>query len=134
MPAASQHFSQVALRRAFRGPCLRAEFLECGVQALLSGILGSLLRLDQRVGQLVQQSPDRQHFRRRRCGTNRRVPVSAGQQGRLGRWADFPSFRYSFCSWLGQVLPLQKVRVLMRHSTMPPLGPTAGPATAREAG
>jgi hypothetical protein len=24
--------------------------------------------------------------------------------------------------------------VLMRHSTMPPLGPTAGPATAREAG
>jgi integrase len=35
-----------------------------------------------------------------------------------GRHADFHSFRYTFCSMMGRVLPIQKVKVLMRHSTI----------------
>ena len=35
-----------------------------------------------------------------------------------GRWADFHSFRYSFCTWMGRQYPIQKVKVLMRHSTI----------------
>lgn len=35
-----------------------------------------------------------------------------------GRHADFHSFRYTFCSLMGRVLPIQKVKVLMRHSTI----------------
>jgi integrase len=35
-----------------------------------------------------------------------------------GRHADFHSFRYTFCSTMGRTLPIQKVKVLMRHSTI----------------
>jgi hypothetical protein len=35
-----------------------------------------------------------------------------------GRHADFHSFRYTFCSLMGRILPIQKVKVLMRHSTI----------------
>ncbi len=35
-----------------------------------------------------------------------------------GRHADFHSFRYTFCRIMGEVLPIQKVKVLMRHSTI----------------
>ncbi|MFO0878158.1 MAG: hypothetical protein U0840_12480 [Gemmataceae bacterium] len=35
-----------------------------------------------------------------------------------GRHADFHSFRYTFCRLKGEVLPIQKVKVLMRHSTI----------------
>lgn len=36
----------------------------------------------------------------------------------LGRHADFHSFRYTFCRLMGERLPIQKVKVLMRHSTI----------------
>ena len=39
------------------------------------------------------------------------------RQDDQGRWADFHSFRYTFCL-LGTVMPIQKVKVLMRHSTI----------------
>ena len=32
-----------------------------------------------------------------------------------GRTADFHSFRYFFCTLVGKTLPIQKVRILMRH-------------------
>jgi site-specific recombinase XerD len=35
-----------------------------------------------------------------------------------GRWADFHSFRYTFCTMLSKKLPIQQVKVLMRHSTI----------------
>jgi integrase len=45
-----------------------------------------------------------------RAGINRR--------DENGRWADFHSFRYFFCKQMGQILPIQKVKVLMRHATL----------------
>jgi integrase len=35
-----------------------------------------------------------------------------------GRHADFHALRYTFCRLMGEVLPIQKVKVLMRHSTI----------------
>ena len=35
-----------------------------------------------------------------------------------GRHADFHSFRYTFCRLMGEVLPIQIVKVLMRHQTI----------------
>jgi hypothetical protein len=35
-----------------------------------------------------------------------------------GRHADFHSFRYTFCKTVGTVLPIQKVKLLMRHLTL----------------
>jgi integrase len=35
-----------------------------------------------------------------------------------GRHADFHSFRYTFCKTVGAVLPIQKVKLLMRHLTL----------------
>lgn len=35
-----------------------------------------------------------------------------------GRWLDFHSFRYTFCSFLAKLLPIQIVKTLMRHSTI----------------
>lgn len=40
------------------------------------------------------------------------------RQDERGRWADFHSFRYTFCTFLGKTLPIQKVKILMRHSTI----------------
>ena len=40
------------------------------------------------------------------------------RQDDQGRWADFHSFRYTFCTLLGKAMPIQKVKVLMRHSTI----------------
>ncbi len=33
-------------------------------------------------------------------------------------WADFNRFRYTFCTFVGMKLPIQKVKILMRHSTI----------------
>jgi integrase len=41
----------------------------------------------------------------------------ARQDGR-GRWADFHSCRYTFCTWLSRRHPIQVVQRLMRHSTI----------------
>ena len=41
------------------------------------------------------------------------APVDA-----YGRHADFHSLRYTFCRLMGEVLPIQKVKVLMRHGTI----------------
>jgi integrase len=71
-----------------------------------------------------------------------------------GRHADFHSFRYTFCRLMGEVLPIQLVKVLMRHRTisltadlygqlgiddlgeavwkLPPLGIAQGDAPAQE--
>jgi integrase len=35
-----------------------------------------------------------------------------------GRHADFHSFRYTFCKTVGTALPIQKVKLLMRHLTL----------------
>jgi integrase len=35
-----------------------------------------------------------------------------------GRWADFHSFRYTFCTMLSKKLPIQQVKVMMRHLTI----------------
>jgi integrase len=35
-----------------------------------------------------------------------------------GRHAHFHSLRYTFCRLMGEVLPIQKVKVLMRHATI----------------
>jgi hypothetical protein len=35
-----------------------------------------------------------------------------------GRQVDFHAFRYFFCTQLARSMPVQKVRVLMRHSTL----------------
>jgi integrase len=35
-----------------------------------------------------------------------------------GRHADFHSFRYTFCRLLSETMPIQKVKVLMRHSSI----------------
>jgi integrase len=40
------------------------------------------------------------------------------RQDAQGRWADFHSFRYFFCTQMGNRLPIQKVKELMRHSTI----------------
>ena len=39
------------------------------------------------------------------------------QDGR-GRWADFHSFRYTFCTWMAARHPIQIVQRLMRHGTI----------------
>jgi integrase len=39
-------------------------------------------------------------------------------QDERGRWADFHSFRYTFCTWMAQHYPIQEVQKLMRHSTI----------------
>jgi hypothetical protein len=35
-----------------------------------------------------------------------------------GRWVDFHSLRYTFCRLTAEVLPIQVVKRLMRHSTL----------------
>ena len=40
------------------------------------------------------------------------------RQDERGRWADFHSFRYTFCTFVGKTLPIQQVKILMRHSTI----------------
>jgi integrase len=40
------------------------------------------------------------------------------RQDARGRWADFHSFRYFFCTQMGERYPIQKVNELMRHSTI----------------
>ena len=40
------------------------------------------------------------------------------RQDDQGRWADFHSFRYFFCTQMGERHPIQKVKELMRHSTI----------------
>lgn len=41
----------------------------------------------------------------------------ARQDGR-GRWADFHSFRYFFCTQMAAIYPIQKVKALMRHCSI----------------
>ena len=40
------------------------------------------------------------------------------RQDALGRWVDFHSFRYFFCTILAKKLPIQLVRTLMRHGSV----------------
>jgi integrase len=40
------------------------------------------------------------------------------RQDERGRWADFHSFRYSFCTRMAQRHPFQTVQRLMRHGTI----------------
>jgi integrase len=40
-----------------------------------------------------------------------KIPRQDGE----GRWIDFHSFRYFFCTLLARKLPIQVVRMLMRH-------------------
>jgi len=40
------------------------------------------------------------------------------RQDERGRWADFHSFRYSFCTWMAKRHPIQTVQRLMRHGTI----------------
>jgi integrase len=40
------------------------------------------------------------------------------RQAEDGRWVDFHSLRYFFCTQMGRVLPIQKVMVLMRHKSI----------------
>jgi integrase len=40
------------------------------------------------------------------------------RQDARGRWADFHSFRYTFCTWMAQRHPIQVVQRLMRHGTI----------------
>jgi integrase len=44
--------------------------------------------------------------------------VGIPRQDERGRWADFHSFRYTFCTFVGKKLPIQKVKMLMRQSTI----------------
>jgi integrase len=46
------------------------------------------------------------------------VAAGISRQDGQGRWADFHSFRYFFCTMLANLLPIQKVKLLMRHSTI----------------
>ena len=39
-------------------------------------------------------------------------------QDSRGRWADFHSFRYTFCTWMAARHPIQVVQRLMRHGTI----------------
>jgi integrase len=41
--------------------------------------------------------------------------ASLARQDEQGRWLDFHSLRYTFCTLLARHLPIQKVRLLMRH-------------------
>ncbi len=40
------------------------------------------------------------------------------EQDERGRWADFHSLRYTFCTWMSRRHPLEVVQRLMRHSTI----------------
>jgi integrase len=40
------------------------------------------------------------------------------RQDERGRWADFHSFRYFFCTQMGRRRPIQEAKALMRHSTI----------------
>jgi integrase len=44
--------------------------------------------------------------------------AEVARQDARGRWADFHSFRYFFCTQMGERYPIQKVKELMRHSTI----------------
>jgi integrase len=40
------------------------------------------------------------------------------RQDERGRWVDFHSLRYTFCTWMSQRHPIEVVQRLMRHSTV----------------
>jgi len=46
------------------------------------------------------------------------VAAGVARQDARGRWADFHSLRYFFCTQMGNRYPIQKVKELMRHSTI----------------
>jgi hypothetical protein len=69
---------------------------------------------------VAQPQPNRNHLARQHVAALHTDLDRAGipRQDERGRWADFYSFRYTFCTWMGRRYPIQKVKELRRHSTI----------------